>query len=230
VGRGAWASFTRRSNCRWAARRHQGLPAHALLDPGKLSRFQREAGRRRSLHHTKFVPVFGVGEQDGCTITSCSSFRASASTSSSTKLRCMASRGGTKAPTRDDVPDSPTESHPERLRGGRWPAPCSPEHSASPSRPGPDDRAERGEPGRVKRRGPRGALIGPRGDDTSATIHLPGQSGASTLSESGGQYCRAWRGWACKVADALPMPASRGSCTATSSPPTCCSTTRATVG
>src|SRR5262249_26567114 len=41
------------------------LPAHALLDPRQLGRFQREARSAARLHHTNIVPVFGVGEQDG---------------------------------------------------------------------------------------------------------------------------------------------------------------------
>src|SRR5262252_3315816 len=41
------------------------LPAHALLDPRHLGRFQREARSAAKLHHTNIVPVFGVGEQDG---------------------------------------------------------------------------------------------------------------------------------------------------------------------
>jgi serine/threonine protein kinase len=41
------------------------LPGHALLDPQRLRRFQREARSAARLHHTNIVPVFGVGEDDG---------------------------------------------------------------------------------------------------------------------------------------------------------------------
>jgi tetratricopeptide (TPR) repeat protein/tRNA A-37 threonylcarbamoyl transferase component Bud32 len=41
------------------------LPRHALLDPKKLQRFQREAQAAARLHHTNIVPVFGVGEHEG---------------------------------------------------------------------------------------------------------------------------------------------------------------------
>src|SRR5262249_23401935 len=41
------------------------LPAHALLNPRHLQRFLREARAAAKLHHTNFVPVFGVGEGEG---------------------------------------------------------------------------------------------------------------------------------------------------------------------
>jgi hypothetical protein len=41
------------------------LPAHALLDPRQLGRFQREARSAARLQHTNIVPVFGVGEENG---------------------------------------------------------------------------------------------------------------------------------------------------------------------
>jgi len=41
------------------------LPAGALLTPGQVERFRREARAAAKLHHTNIVPVFGVGEQDG---------------------------------------------------------------------------------------------------------------------------------------------------------------------
>ena len=41
------------------------LPAHSLLEPRYLQRFQREARAVARLHHTNIVPVFGVGEHDG---------------------------------------------------------------------------------------------------------------------------------------------------------------------
>jgi serine/threonine protein kinase len=41
------------------------LPAHAVLNPSLLTRFQNEARVAARLHHTNIVPVFGVGEDQG---------------------------------------------------------------------------------------------------------------------------------------------------------------------
>jgi serine/threonine-protein kinase len=41
------------------------LPAHAVLTPHLLTRFQNEARVAARLHHTNIVPVFGVGEDQG---------------------------------------------------------------------------------------------------------------------------------------------------------------------
>jgi eukaryotic-like serine/threonine-protein kinase len=41
------------------------LPAHSLIHPTQIQRFEREAKTAARLHHTNIVPVFGVGEQDG---------------------------------------------------------------------------------------------------------------------------------------------------------------------
>jgi serine/threonine protein kinase len=41
------------------------IPRHAVLDPKRRQRFQREAQAVAQLHHTNIVPIFAVGEHDG---------------------------------------------------------------------------------------------------------------------------------------------------------------------
>src|SRR5205823_5737750 len=56
----------------------------------------------------------------------------------------------------------------------------------------------------------RGESSSARAADTSAAIHLPGQSGGSALSESGGQYWQSVARVGVQVADALAYAASQG--------------------
>jgi eukaryotic-like serine/threonine-protein kinase len=49
------------------------LSSTTLLDRQMLRRFHREARAAANLHRTNIVPVYGVGEENGCTTTSCSS-------------------------------------------------------------------------------------------------------------------------------------------------------------
>src|SRR5205823_3582633 len=42
------------------------LPADAAQRPLYLERFRREARTAARLHHTNIVPVYGVGEENGC--------------------------------------------------------------------------------------------------------------------------------------------------------------------
>src|SRR5262249_32890524 len=146
------------------------LPSHALLDPRQLGRFQREARSAARLHHTNIVPVFGVGEQDGLHYYVMQFIPGLGLDSVLDELRRLRQPRGKQAPTRGDTPGQPTDATPhvsaaDVARGLL---------SGAFRQPEPADALTivPGEP----------ASSSVRVADTSATIHLPGQSEASTLS------------------------------------------------
>jgi serine/threonine protein kinase/WD40 repeat protein len=181
------------------------LPSHALLDPRQLGRFQREARSAARLHHTNIVPVFGVGEQDGLHYYVMQFIHGLGLDLVLDELRRLRQPRSKQAPTQDDAPDSPTNA--------------SGDVSAA-------DVAVALLTGAFRQHDPSGAILtapaGPqagadlgastpvRAAETSATIHLPGQTDASTLSETGSQYWQSVARIGMQVADALAYAASQG--------------------
>jgi serine/threonine protein kinase/tetratricopeptide (TPR) repeat protein len=218
------------------------LPAHALLDPRQLGRFQREARAAARLHHTNIVPVFGVGEQNGLHYYVMQFIQGLGLDRVLDELRRLR-QPGAPALTADDVPVQPTRvtrdvsvvdvargllSGQFPASGGREPpedaesepALVTPSPTLSPSLgpgvvrtglPSERVRAVEGEGVREgKERWASASAPAPRSSDTSATIRLPGQSEASTLSESGNQYWQSVARVGMQVADALAHAASQG--------------------
>ncbi len=181
------------------------LPSHALLDPRQLGRFQREARSAAKLHHTNIVPVFGVGEQDGLHYYVMQFIAGLGLDVVLDELRHLRLPRGKLAPTVDDAPGRPTNStravsaaHVARgLLSGefRQPEPAGALTTAA-GEPAADADV--------------GASAPARAADTSATIHWPGQTEASTLSESGSQYWQSIARVGMQVADALAHAASQG--------------------
>jgi WD40 repeat protein/serine/threonine protein kinase len=173
------------------------LPSHAMLDPRQLGRFQREAKAAARLHHTNIVPVFGVGEQDGLPYYVMQFIKGLGLDVVLDDLRRLRQPHEKPAPTPGMAPGRPTNGSRhisaagvahglltgEFMAGGE----CQPPESPLP--PGAD---------------------APRVPDTSATIRLPGQKEASTLSESGQQYWQSVARVGVQVADALAYAASQG--------------------
>jgi serine/threonine protein kinase/WD40 repeat protein len=174
------------------------LPSHALLDPRQLGRFQREARSAARLHHTNIVPVFGVGEQDGLHYYVMQFIQGLGLDLVLDELRHLRRPPGKQPPTEADAlagpPNAsrnPSAVHVARgllsgefrrseLTGDLTPVPGLPASSSSV---------------RVA---------------DSATIHLPGQTETSTLSESGNQYWQSVARVGMQVADALAHAASQG--------------------
>jgi serine/threonine protein kinase/WD40 repeat protein len=181
------------------------LPSHALLDGRQLGRFQREARSAAKLHHTNIVPVFGVGEQDGLHYYVMQFIPGLGLDVVLNELRRLRQSGRKQAPTLGDTPGRPTlggrdVSAVDVARGllsGEFRHPDL--SSAVTTAPG--------EPAA-------GALLPAatpvHAADTSATIRLPGQSEASTLSETGSQYWQSVARVGMQVADALAHAASQG--------------------
>jgi WD40 repeat protein/serine/threonine protein kinase len=181
------------------------LPSHALLDPRQLVRFQREARSAAKLHHTNIVPVFGVGEQDGLHYYVMQFIAGLGLDVVVDELRRLRQSGGKHPPTQADAPGRPTNSSRNAsavavargLLSGvfRQPEPAS-DLTTAPAEPVANEELA--------------ASSSVGAADTSAAIHLPGQSGGSTLSESGSQYWQSVARIGMQVADALTHAASQG--------------------
>jgi WD40 repeat protein/serine/threonine protein kinase len=181
------------------------LPAHALLDPRHLARFQREARSAARLHHTNIVPVYGVGEQDGLHYYVMQFIKGLALDLVLDELRRLRQPRGKPAPTPGAAPGRP---------------------AAGPRDLSAADVARSLLSGQFRSSGPAGDLTAApeqpaaavevaapssvHAVDTSATIHLPGQAEASTLSESGNQYWQSVARVGMQVADALAHASSQG--------------------
>jgi WD40 repeat protein/serine/threonine protein kinase len=181
------------------------LPSHALLDPRQLGRFQREARSAARLHHTNIVPVFGVGEQDGLYYYVMQFIQGLALDVVLDELRRLRQRRGKPAPIQGDAPGCSTNATREvsavcvarGLLSGEF----------RPPEPTGDLTTR---PGEAAADADVGASTPVRAADTSATIHLPGQTEASTLSESGGPYWQSVARVGMQVADALAHASSQG--------------------
>jgi WD40 repeat protein/serine/threonine protein kinase len=180
------------------------LPAHALLDPRHLARFQREARSAAKLHHTNIVPVFGVGVQDGMHYFVMQFIQGLALDVVLDELRRLRLPRGQQAPSGGDVPgraitvtrDMSADAVARSLltgdylvkdEGGRMKDDEKQEHSPDSS-----------------------LATHPSFLSSSATIHLPGQTEGSTLSDSGNQYWQSIARIGMQVADALAHAASQG--------------------
>jgi serine/threonine protein kinase/WD40 repeat protein len=181
------------------------LPSHTLLDPRHLRRFQREARSAARLHHTNIVPVFGVGEQDGLHYYVMQFIQGLGLDVVLDELRRLRQPYGRWTPTRGDALRRRTDGTVDisavavarNLLSGefRRPEPAG-EVTAAQAEPAAEAVVAAPAPARAA--------------DSSAPIHLPGQSGGSTLSESGNQYWQSVARVGVQVAEALAHAAGQG--------------------
>jgi serine/threonine protein kinase len=200
------------------------LPAHTLLDPQRLQRFQREARAAARLHHTNIVPVYGVGEQDGLHYYVLQFIQGLALDEVLVELKKLRRAQQGPATTVEEIPPSKRRDRvsdvsavevAQALLTGDFVS----HDQASRERPLPPT----GEGGEGS--GMRGSLltsplggegVGVRGKEadpppaSDAAVRLPGSSGQSSLSESGRQYWQSVARLGIQVAKALAYAHGQG--------------------
>jgi serine/threonine protein kinase/WD40 repeat protein/tetratricopeptide (TPR) repeat protein len=193
------------------------LPSHALLDPRHLGRFQREARSAAKLHHTNIVPVFGVGEHDGLHYYVMQFIKGLGLDVVLDELRRLRRPRGQQAPTQGDAPGGPTHATRDvsaaDVARGLLSGAFRPHETGGTLTAAPEQRDEGGgmrDGGRQQNPTASSLIPRPSSPSSSATIHLPGQSETSTLSESGRQYWQSVARVGMQVADALAHAASQG--------------------
>jgi WD40 repeat protein/serine/threonine protein kinase len=167
------------------------LPAHALLDPQRLRRFQREAKAAARLHHTNIVPVYGVGEADGLHYYVMQFIQGQGLDQVLVELRKLRRAKSAPAPPRAD--DGPAAEAARSLLTG-----CFPKTGSAPP------------PGEADAAAPTLPETAPPASDGSSTIHLPGQPEHATLSETGRSYWQSVARIGVQVADALAYAHAQG--------------------
>src|SRR5262249_9472345 len=148
---------------------------------------------------------FGVGEQDGLHYYVMQFIQGLGLDTVLDELRRLRQPRGRSAPTRDEAPGRPTGV----TRDVSAMAVACGLLSGEFGRPGPTV-TRTSEPEGPAAEAGRASSSSARAADTSATIHLPGQSGGSTLSDSGSQYWQSVARVGMQVADALAHAASQG--------------------
>jgi serine/threonine-protein kinase len=163
---------------------------HALVDPRHLQRFKREARAAARLHHTNIVPVHGVGEQDGLSYYVMQFIQGQGLDQVLVELQRLRQQGGRGKNGEERKAESQGTERPATqvalsLLNGEF-------------------LAKRDDPARSSLN-LRPSLRAPR-----SSVHLPGQSAGSSLSESGWPYWHSVARIGLQVADALAYASSQG--------------------
>jgi serine/threonine protein kinase len=172
------------------------LPSHALIDEKYLQRFQREARAAAKLHHTNIVPVYGVGHDDGLHYYVMQFIQGLALDEVLDELKRLRRSRQEPATTEDASP-------------AKRSAPVSDISAVEVAHAlltGDFTSASREAPLPPPPLGGEGS--GVRGSDSS--VHLPGSSGHSSLSESGRQYWLSVARIGIQVAEALAYAHGQG--------------------
>ena len=184
------------------------LPFHQLGDPTRLERFRREARAAARLHHTHIVPVFGVGEHDGLHYYIMQFIQGHGLDTVLREVKRLRREPGALAALDTGIDRASSTDPGLGLCTGRFPADGMGRvgHSSPPS----------------TRRRPR-----PRtASSASPSLSLVPNDRSELSNQPEAQYFRSVARIGVQVAEALEYAHGRASSTATSSPPTSCSTPR----
>jgi serine/threonine protein kinase/Flp pilus assembly protein TadD len=174
------------------------LPAHAVLNEQGVRRFHREAKAAARLHHTNIVPVYGVGEAEGLHYYVMQFIQGLGLDQVLTELRKLRkSKSGVTATTGPETAsqilraaDVSAVDVAHSLLTGRFTTPVEAD-AAAPTLPLTSSASS-------------------RASDSSSSIHLPGQSERSSLSEGGRQYWQSVARIGVQVAEALAYANAHG--------------------
>jgi WD40 repeat protein/serine/threonine protein kinase/tetratricopeptide (TPR) repeat protein len=180
------------------------LPRQVLADAKAKRRFEREARAAAKLHHTNIVPVFGVGEHEGLLYYAMQFIQGLGLDVVLDELRRVRQPLGRPVPTQGGAVGRKTDINmnvtaadvAKSLLTGNL-QPVDPATALTIAR-------------ESQQASNLGVDMPARAASSSATIHLPGQSDASTLTESGRQYWQSVARIGMQVADALAHAASQG--------------------
>jgi serine/threonine protein kinase len=180
------------------------LPAQELRDPRHLQRFKREARAAARLHHTNIVPVHGVGEEEGLHYYVMQFIQGQGLDQVLTELRLLRQARTVQAAGPASAGSAAAVAR--SLLTGQLVAASPPKAGAASSPAVPAVPEERGEATQY---------LAPEGERESGSasptsVHLPGQSDGSSLSETGRQYWHSVARIGLQVADALSHASSQG--------------------
>jgi WD40 repeat protein/serine/threonine protein kinase len=180
------------------------LPASALLDPLHLQRFEREAKAAAKLHHTNIVPVYGVGSDAGLHYYVMQFIQGLGLDEVLAELKRQRQGG--------QMPAVPTNETPGG-GGGSSAKVVSAVDVAQALLTG-DFSNRKDEGPRIKDESePPSSSVHPSSfipHPSSSSVHLPGTSGQSRLSESGRQYWHSVARVGIQVAEALAYAHGQG--------------------
>jgi serine/threonine protein kinase/WD40 repeat protein len=191
------------------------LPRHALLDPRRLQRFQREARSAAQLHHTNIVPVHGVFEVEGLHYYAMQFIQGQGLDQVLEELRQMRQgKGGAdvnapaQLPNRQDRGSS-AEELALSLLSGVFQKGTNEGEEGGEKRPGPDSTRLRN-PDRVTPLDTPRETPSARATCSDTAISLAAQSQGPGLSESARQYWLSVARVGVQVANALGYASTQG--------------------